>query len=57
MLGRHFVIILGVILLIIGGLLDIPVLWILGILLAVIGGVLWLLGSMDRKVGPRRHYW
>jgi hypothetical protein len=51
------VITLGVILLIIGGLLDIPILWILGIVLAVIGGVLWLLGSMNRKVGPRRHYW
>jgi hypothetical protein len=51
------VITLGVVLLIIGGLLDIPVLWILGIILAVVGGVLWLLGSMDRKIGPRRHYW
>lgn len=50
-------IILGVILLIIGGLLDIPVLWILGLILAVIGGVLWLLGSVGRKVGPRQHYW
>jgi hypothetical protein len=48
---------LGVILLLIGGLLDIPVLWILGIVLAVIGGVLWLLGSVGRQVGPRRHYW
>lgn len=51
------VITLGVILLIIGGLLDVPILWILGIVLAVIGWVLWLLGSVDHKVGPRRHYW
>jgi len=50
-------IILGVILLLIGGLLSIPVLWILGIIFVVVGGVLWLLGAMDHKVGPRRHYW
>lgn len=50
-------IILGVILLILGALLNLSILWILGIVLAVVGGVLWLLGSMDRAVGPRRHYW
>jgi Family of unknown function (DUF6131) len=50
-------IILGVILLLLGLLLDVYILWILGIILAVAGGVLWLLGSMDRKVGPRRHYY
>jgi uncharacterized protein DUF6131 len=50
-------IILGVILLIVGALLDIAILWILGVILAVVGGVLWLLGSVDRKVGPRRHYY
>jgi hypothetical protein len=51
------VITLGVVLLLMGGLMDIPILWILGLMCAVIGGVLWLLGSVDRKVGPRRHYW
>jgi Family of unknown function (DUF6131) len=50
-------IILGVILLILGALLDISILWVLGVVLAVIGAVLWLLGSMNRKVGSRRHYW
>jgi len=55
--GRGFVIILGVILLILGLLLDVYILWIIGIILAVVGGVLWLLGSMDRKVGPRKHYY
>ena len=55
--GRGFVIILGVILLILGLLLDVYLLWIIGIILAVVGGVLWLLGSMDRKVGPRKHYY
>jgi hypothetical protein len=50
-------IILGVILLVLGLLLDVYFLWILGIILAVIGGVLWLLGSRGRQVGPRKHYY
>ena len=50
-------IILGVILLILGALLNVSILWVLGIILAVVGAVLWLLGSMDRAVGPRRNYW
>jgi Family of unknown function (DUF6131) len=50
-------IILGVILLILGALLDISILWVLGVILAVVGAILWLLGSMNRSVGPRRHYW
>ena len=50
-------IILGVILLLIGGLLSIPVVWILGIVLVAVGGVLWLLGAMDHQVGPRKHYY
>ncbi|MGH3456236.1 MAG: DUF6131 family protein [Nocardioidaceae bacterium] len=49
-------IILGVILLILGALLNVSILWILGVILAVVGAVLWILGSMDRAVGPRRHY-
>jgi Family of unknown function (DUF6131) len=50
-------IILGVILLLLGALLDVSILWGLGVILVVVGGVLWLLGSMNRSVGPRRHYW
>jgi hypothetical protein len=50
-------IILGVILLILGALLNVSILWILGVILALVGAVLWILGSMDRAVGPRRHYW
>jgi len=52
-----FMITLGVILLLIGGLLSIPALWILGMILALVGGMLWLLGATDHKVGPRRHDW
>ena len=50
-------IILGLILLILGAVLSIPILWTIGIILVVVGAVLWLLGSMDRGIGGRRHYW
>jgi hypothetical protein len=49
--------ILGVILVILGALLSIPILYTLGVILIVVGAVLWLLGSMQRGVGGRRHYW
>ena len=47
----------GVVLCIIGGLLDIVILWVVGIVLVIVGGILWLLGSTDHQVGPRKHYW
>lgn len=50
-------IILGVILLILGFLLDIQILWILGAILAIVGVVLLLLGSAGRPVGGRRWYY
>ncbi len=49
--------ILGVILLILGFVLDISILWTIGIILVIVGAVLWLMGSMGRAVGPRNHYW
>ncbi|WP_133241201.1 DUF6131 family protein [Nocardioides gansuensis] len=51
------VIILGVVLLILGAILDIPILWTIGIILVVVGALLWILGSTGRAVGPRSHYW
>jgi hypothetical protein len=48
---------LGVILLILGMLLDIGILWTLGIILVVIGVILFILGAMGRAVGGRPHYW
>jgi Family of unknown function (DUF6131) len=51
------VLILGVILLVIGWLANIGILQTLGIILIIIGAVLWILGSMGRPVGGRRHYW
>jgi hypothetical protein len=50
-------IILGLILLLLGLVLGIGILYTIGIVLIVVGAVLWLLGSMDRAVGGRRHYW
>lgn len=49
-------IVLGVILLILGMVLDISLLWTLGAILAVVGVVLYILGAMGRAVGGRRHY-
>jgi hypothetical protein len=50
------VIILGLILLVLGFLLGVGILWTIGIVLIVVGLVLWLLGSMERGIGGRRHY-
>jgi Family of unknown function (DUF6131) len=50
-------ILLGLILLILGLVLGIGILYTIGIVLIIIGAVLWVLGSMDRAVGGRRHYW
>lgn len=50
-------IVLGIILLIIGLAADVGFLWTVGVLLVAIGAVLWILGSLGRAVGGRRHYW
>lgn len=50
-------IIAGVILIILAALLDVSILYTVGIVLLVAGAVLWILGSLGRAVGPRRHYW
>lgn len=50
-------IILGVILLVLGFLLSIPVLWTLGIILLVIGAILAVLGTTGRAVGGRNHWY
>lgn len=49
-------IILGVVLLIVGALLNISILWTIGIILIVVGAVLWILGATGRAVGGRKHY-
>jgi hypothetical protein len=50
-------IVLGIILLLLGILLGVGILYTLGLVLIVIGAVLWVLGSMQRGVGGRRHYY
>ena len=50
-------ILLGLILLLLGLVLGIGILWTIGIVLILVGAVLWVLGSMDRAVAGRRHYW
>jgi hypothetical protein len=51
------VIVLGVILIVIGFIVGIPVLYTIGIVLAVIGVVLAVLGGTGRKVGGRAHWY
>ncbi len=48
---------LGVVLLLIGFLLGVPILWSIGMILLIIGVVLWALGSAGRAVGGRKHYY
>ncbi len=48
---------LGVILLIVGFLIKIPILWTIGIIVLILGLILLVMGSMGRAVGGRRHYY
>lgn len=50
-------IVLGIILLIVGYLVHIPIATTIGLILIVVGLILFVLGSMGRAVGGRRHYW
>jgi hypothetical protein len=50
------VIILGIVLLLLGLLLKVPILWTIGLVVLVVGLVLLLLGSTGRAVGGRRHF-
>lgn len=50
-------IILGIVLLLLGILLNVGILWTLGIILLIVGVVLYILGAMGRAVGGRSHYW
>jgi len=51
------VIALGVILLVIGFIVGIPVLYTIGIVLAVAGIVLAILGGTGRRIGGRAHWY
>lgn len=49
-------IVLGVILLIIGYIVPIPILYTIGGILVLVGVLLWVLGAVGRPIGGRR-YW
>ena len=49
-------IILGIVLFVVGAVVGIAILKTIGLLLLVIGVILWVLGSMGRAVGGRKHY-
>lgn len=49
-------IILGIILLVVGYVLPMPLLITIGWILVVIGAILWILGAVGRPVAGRR-YW
>ncbi len=48
---------IGVVLLLLGFLLGVPILWTLGMILFVVGIVLWILGSIGHEIGGHRHYY
>jgi len=51
-------IVLGIVLIILGWLVSgLAVLKTIGYLLVVVGVILWILGSMGRAVGGRKHYY
>ena len=50
-------IILGIILVLIGAVTNIPVVYSIGIILALVGIVLWILGATGRAIGGRAHYY
>jgi hypothetical protein len=55
--GRSSMIILGLVLLLLGLVLNVGILTTIGIVLLVVGAVLALLGTAGRTFGGRRHFW
>ena len=50
-------IILGIVLVVVGAIASLGILEYVGGILVVIGVVLWVLGSMGRAIGGRKHYY
>ena len=50
-------ILLGLVLLLLGLVLQIGMLWTVGVIVLIVGCVLMLLGRSGRGVGGRAHYW
>lgn len=51
------VIVLGLILLIVGYILPLPILTTIGLILLIVGALLWVLGAAGRPVAGRRYWW
>ncbi len=47
----------GLILLLLGMVLAIPLLWTAGVVVLIVGVVLLLVGRSGRQIGGRTHYW
>ena len=50
-------IVLGIILAVVGALIDVGILVTIGVILVIVGLIFWLLGALDRPVLGRRHYY
>jgi hypothetical protein len=50
-------IVAGILLLILGFIFGVPILWTIGIVVFLVGVVFLALGSADRAVGGRRHWY
>lgn len=51
------VIILGILLLVLGYVLPLPLLYTIGWILVVIGVILWIVGAIGHPVAGRRYWW
>ncbi len=49
--------VIGLILMLLGFVLGVPILWSVGIVLLLVGLILMLLGANGHGVGGRRHYY
>ena len=50
-------IVLGIICLVVGFVLALPVLWTIGIILVVIGAIFWVLGAAGHAIAGRRTWY
>ncbi|WP_173406164.1 DUF6131 family protein [Actinotalea ferrariae] len=50
-------VILGIILLVLGYVLDIAILVTIGWIVLIVGVILWILGAMGRSVGGRKNWY
>lgn len=50
-------IVIGIVLLLLGFIVGVPLLWTLGMIVLVVGVVLALLGTTGHAIGGRAHYW